>query len=526
MVFYPQGFGSAGSSGSITVADSHVFADTTARDAYFASHASELVDQLYIYITAGTLLQQYDLDTTSWIDRTPVVRGPTGLSGDDGKTWLNGSGAPSNSIGVDGDFYLDTTNNTLYGPKATTWPAGISLIINYTAGDGIDITGTAISVDFIDESGKVLTAALPSSITGAVSYHGSFDPASGAPIPSDTGYYYVSSGVGTIGSISFATGDWLVYRDASSWDKIGNSSANVSWANVSDKPSTFTPATHTQAISTITNLQSALDGKLGTTDTAANSTLWASLAMPNITNAAALQVMRLNADKSALEFATVTGGSGDATWGSIEGTLSSQTDLQEELDKRPTFYESATEPTEAVEGDLWIDTSDNSVPYAQIDTDATFAANSDSKVPSQKAVKTAVEIRNPRFGQVFRLTGNYSYEGVVRDWGANGAYDGPASLGSSDGDYSICSVYKTASESIINIGVRKSSLYGIFDIYINDVLDSSGYDLYASSGSDAMLIVSTTISLISGWNTLKFKINGKNESATRYGIGIYGVRLR
>jgi hypothetical protein len=152
-----------------------------------------------------------------------------------------------------------------------------------------------------------------------VSYHGSFDPASGAPIPSDTGYYYVSSGVGTIGSISFATGDWLVYRDASSWDKIGNSSANVSWANVSDKPTTFTPTAHTQAISTITNLQSALDGKLGTSDIAANSTLWASLAMPSVSNATALQVMRLNADKSALEFATVTGGSGVTDHGELTG---------------------------------------------------------------------------------------------------------------------------------------------------------------------------------------------------------------
>ncbi|MFA5760448.1 MAG: hypothetical protein WC877_01645 [Dehalococcoidales bacterium] len=244
----------------------------------------------------------YNESTASWI---PVVQG--GINGTNGKTWLNGSGAPSNSIGVDGDFYIDTTNHVIYGPKSTAWPVGISLIINYTSGDGIDITNDVISVDFIDESGKVFATALPSSITGAVSYHGSFDPTSGAPSPAATGYYYVSSGVGTISSISFATGDWLVYRDASSWDKIGNSSANVSWANVSDKPSTFTPAAHTQSISTITNLQSALDGKLGTSDTAANSTLWASLAMPSVSNATALQVMRLNSDKSALEFATISG---------------------------------------------------------------------------------------------------------------------------------------------------------------------------------------------------------------------------
>jgi len=105
MVFYPQGFGSAGSSGSITVADSHVFADTTARDAYFASHASELINDLYIYITAGTLLQQYDLGTTSWIDRTPVVRGPSGTDGESVNVYIQPT-EPSNP--AQGDIWVDT----------------------------------------------------------------------------------------------------------------------------------------------------------------------------------------------------------------------------------------------------------------------------------------------------------------------------------------------------------------------------------------------------------------------------------
>ena len=41
------------------------------------------------------------------------------------------------------------------------------------------------------------------------------------------------------------------------------SSANaVTWSNVSSKPSVFTPDTHTHAISDVTDLQTALDGKL------------------------------------------------------------------------------------------------------------------------------------------------------------------------------------------------------------------------------------------------------------------------
>jgi hypothetical protein len=46
-------------------------------------------------------------------------------------------------------------------------------------------------------------------------------------------------------------------------------SANaVEWANVSAKPSTFTPSTHTHEISDVTNLQTALNGKAPTITTA------------------------------------------------------------------------------------------------------------------------------------------------------------------------------------------------------------------------------------------------------------------
>ena len=43
--------------------------------------------------------------------------------GDGGNTILNGSGAPGATLGKTGDFYIDTTNKRLYGPKTTAWPA-------------------------------------------------------------------------------------------------------------------------------------------------------------------------------------------------------------------------------------------------------------------------------------------------------------------------------------------------------------------------------------------------------------------
>ena len=59
--------------------------------------------------------------------------GVAGAVGADGKTLLNGAGAPTSSgaMGSAGDFYLDTTNNLLFGPKAgARWVGlkGLSLV--------------------------------------------------------------------------------------------------------------------------------------------------------------------------------------------------------------------------------------------------------------------------------------------------------------------------------------------------------------------------------------------------------------
>ena len=55
--------------------------------------------------------------------------GATGLAGADGRTILNGSVAPNTGLGANGDFYVDTAANKIYGPKAAgAWPAGVSLV--------------------------------------------------------------------------------------------------------------------------------------------------------------------------------------------------------------------------------------------------------------------------------------------------------------------------------------------------------------------------------------------------------------
>lgn len=67
---------------------------------------------------------------TTW--GTPVnLRGATGPAGTNGSNGApgskiyNGSGDPSDAIGVVGDYYIDISTGDLYGPKTTTWGSKI-----------------------------------------------------------------------------------------------------------------------------------------------------------------------------------------------------------------------------------------------------------------------------------------------------------------------------------------------------------------------------------------------------------------
>jgi hypothetical protein len=56
------------------------------------------------------------------------AKGDTGATGANGKSLLNGTVNPSNGVGNDGDFYINTANYYLFGPKsAGVWGIGISL---------------------------------------------------------------------------------------------------------------------------------------------------------------------------------------------------------------------------------------------------------------------------------------------------------------------------------------------------------------------------------------------------------------
>jgi hypothetical protein len=76
------------------------------------------------------------INTATWVIYGPKAGGswPSGQSilgatGSSGNTIWNGTSAPSNAVGANGDFYINTATSTIYGPKAAgAWPAGVSLV--------------------------------------------------------------------------------------------------------------------------------------------------------------------------------------------------------------------------------------------------------------------------------------------------------------------------------------------------------------------------------------------------------------
>jgi hypothetical protein len=68
--------------------------------------------------------------------------GATGAAGANGNTINYGTVAPTAGIGNNGDFYINTSTNYIYGPKASgAWPAGVSLIGPTGATGAIGATG-------------------------------------------------------------------------------------------------------------------------------------------------------------------------------------------------------------------------------------------------------------------------------------------------------------------------------------------------------------------------------------------------
>jgi hypothetical protein len=192
-----------------------------------------------------------------------TVTGPTGVAG---KTLLNGSGAPISGVGVDGDFFLDTTASRLYGPKtAGAWGSGTS-IIGATGPIGVAATitvgtttttgptGSAAVTNSGNSSAAVFNFVIPQGATGSTGIVSATSPIT---VTGPTGSQTIA-----INATNLNTANHVVQRDAS-----GNFVAGTVTAALSGNATSATSATTLSATSTSTG-RATFSNTSGTTYTA------------------------------------------------------------------------------------------------------------------------------------------------------------------------------------------------------------------------------------------------------------------
>ena len=223
------------------------------------------------------------------------------------------------SVGISGD--LSTGNIELRGSGATTISkSGGTITISstdtdtnttYSAGTGLTLTGTTFSVASGTYAASSHTHGIDS-VTDAARWWNNFGDGHGTRTSFDVsapsygfGWRYIqgsTNGPGTGGSQFYSlyvglgndypstgagsygmylaidrnqTNPYLSVRfnennGLSSWRRINagyaDSAGAVAWDNVSSKPSTFSPSSHTHTIGNVTGLQTALDGKQASGD--------------------------------------------------------------------------------------------------------------------------------------------------------------------------------------------------------------------------------------------------------------------
>jgi hypothetical protein len=83
--------------------------------------------------------------------------GAAGSAGAPGSVWYEGSGAPSSGTGVNGDYYLNTTNGDVYTKAAGAWGSPVGNLTGPTGSGGSSVTDATIATSDITTNNVSIT---------------------------------------------------------------------------------------------------------------------------------------------------------------------------------------------------------------------------------------------------------------------------------------------------------------------------------------------------------------------------------
>ncbi|MCJ8208656.1 collagen-like protein [Mucilaginibacter sp. RS28] len=169
---------------------------------------------IYINTGAGVF---YKKNNNNWIQAFSMLSGPAGprgpkgddgLPGADGKSILSGPLDPSNlSTGTNGDFYLNTTSTTLFGPKTNEdWGQGVSL-----SGITADDIGQGFLIDssekLIPDYNYIAKQADLAKLTNALVPHPTYTAPTASISSSQAGNYEIGQSVAITINLLFTQND-------------------------------------------------------------------------------------------------------------------------------------------------------------------------------------------------------------------------------------------------------------------------------------------------------------------------------
>lgn len=107
-------------------------ADTLIQIQLLDASTGEVVSDAFPLTKAGAVKLSNGQDLQTYLSNLVLQKGDTGdtgPAGQDGTAVLNGTSDPVSGIGKNGDFYINTSTNKIFGPKVSgVWPVGKSIV--------------------------------------------------------------------------------------------------------------------------------------------------------------------------------------------------------------------------------------------------------------------------------------------------------------------------------------------------------------------------------------------------------------
>lgn len=131
--------------------------------------------------------------------------------------------------------------------------------------------------------------------------------------------------------------------------------------------------------------------------------------------------------------------------------------------------------------------------------------------PPQGSAKPTIKITGTRTSRI------YASDGItIKDISA---YSGGVSQDTpANGDKNQMFFYADGTEKTLYLTTTSDTNGGIFDVYINNILDSSGYDSYAAVSTVVNRKITLTQPIVYGYNIIELRMNGKNASSNSYQV--------